>query len=128
MKARIRSIRGMPIWVGVALVLSAVGWGSPKSWALPPIVHAREGSIESIHLPTRTLVVILDEARETKAFVWTDRTRFVIGGEDVAPKSLRKGMTVTVFYRKELGRFVLREVKVETEVKTSRTKPGPGFP
>ena len=127
MKAGRHSSGKAAVWVSVALILSAMGWGSPKAWALPPLVHQKQGVIDSVHVPVRALVVRLEDSSETRAFIWTDRTRFMKGGVIIDPESLRKGMKVKVSYRKELGRFVLREVKVEGGPGVSRTKPGVGF-
>lgn len=48
--------------------------------------------------------------KATRTFVVTDRTKFVIDGKEVKPSEFKKGMTVTVKYRKAEKDLIAKRV------------------
>lgn len=81
------------------------------SFALPPRQHAARGVIERIDHAKRTLVLVDAKTRASRVFVWNDSTRFREDGKKTVPEALQAGTEVRGYYRKEIGRFVLREVR-----------------
>jgi len=82
-----------------------------ESHALPPRQHAVRGVVESIDHAKRTLVLVDSKTRTSRIFVWNDSTRFRQDGKRTVPEALQAGTPVRGYYRKEIGRFVLREVR-----------------
>lgn len=81
------------------------------SFALPPRQHSARGVVESIDHAKRTLVLVDPNTKTTRVFVWNESTRFRQGGKKTVPEALQAGTEVRGYYRKEVGRFVLREVR-----------------
>jgi len=94
-----------------ALLLFGLLTSGFESQALPPRQHAARGVIESIDLARRTLVLIEPKTGASRTFVWSDSTRFRQDGRKVAVDALRPGAAVKGYYRREVGRFVLRELR-----------------
>lgn len=94
-----------------ALLLIGFLTTSFESYALPPRQHAARGVIESIDHAKRTLVLVDPKTRTSRVFVWNDSTRFRQDGSRTVAEALQAGMEVKGYYRKEIGRFVLREVR-----------------
>lgn len=82
-----------------------------ESQALPPRSHAVRGVVESIDRAKRTLVLVDPKTGTSRIFVWSDSTRFRQDGKKVAPDDLQVGMVVKGYYRKEVGRLMLRDLR-----------------
>lgn len=82
-----------------------------ESHALPPRQHAARGVIESVDLEKRTLVLVEPKTKTSRIFVWNDSTRFRQDGQKTTHEVLQPGMTVRGYYRREVGRMVLRELR-----------------
>jgi hypothetical protein len=121
-------------WFG-ALLLVGVLTASFESHALPPRQHAARGVIESIDHAKRIVVLIQPKTEQNRVFVWNETTRFRRGWHKASPDMLRPGDEVKLWYRREVGRFVVREVglsniapssgvqNVSSQVTKDRTSP-----
>lgn len=94
-----------------ALLLVGILTSGFECQALPPRQHAVRGVVESVDHAKRTLVLVEPKAKTTRVFVWTDSTRLRQDGKKAAVEALRVGMEVKGYYRKEVGQFVLRELR-----------------
>lgn len=94
-----------------ALLLFGVLLSGLQSFALPPRQHAARGVIESIDHAKRTLVLVDPKTKTSRTFVWNDSTRFRQDGQKTTGGTLQAGIEVKGYYRKEVGRFVLRELR-----------------
>jgi hypothetical protein len=72
-----------------------------STWALPPIPHAITGKIARIDQDSRELTITNNHER--LLVHWKRTTRFTYA-------CLTTGIPVKVYYRKEAGRFVARDV------------------
>lgn len=80
-----------------------------SSWALPPRQHAVSGVIETLDWNSRRLTIKSADNAPGLVFVWNDRTRFTKHG-GCLECSLAVGRTVSLYYRREAGQNVLREL------------------
>lgn len=80
-----------------------------QSYALAPLQHPARGVIQSIDHTNRILV--LAESKTNRVFVWKNYTRFRRGWHKASPDMLRAGQAIKISYRREIGRFVLYEVR-----------------
>lgn len=94
-----------------ALLLVGLLTSGFRCYALPPRQHAARGVIESIDHAKRTLVLVDPKTRTSRIFVWNDSTRFRQDGKKITPETLQAGIGVKGYYRKEIGRLVLRELR-----------------
>ncbi len=94
-----------------SLLLMGVLMSAFESQALPPRQHAARGVIENIDHVQRTLALVEPKTGTSRTFVWNDSTRFRQDGKKIAHEALQPGMTVKGYYRKEVGRLVLRELR-----------------
>jgi len=99
--------------LNVAFVLILLGMilVAFEASARPPVQHAAQGVVQSINLTSRTVVLAEPKATNNRIFIWKDSTRFRVGGQKASPDSLHAGQPVKVYYRRESGRLVLREVR-----------------
>lgn len=95
-----------------------------ESHALPPRQHAASGVIKSVDLAKRTMVLVDSKTMSSRIFVWNDSTRFRQDGKKIAPGTLQAGMTVRGYYRREVGRFVFRELRWSNTAPNSGLKHG----
>lgn len=100
-------------WFG-ALLLVGVLTSASESLALPPRPHAARGVIESIDHTKQTLVLVEPKTGTSRTFVWNKTTRFRQDGKKIAADALQPGMAVNGYYRKEVGRLVLRGLRWNT--------------
>lgn len=91
---------------------------TPSLWALPPRQHSASGVVEGIDCASRTITLTSKDGVVPLTFVWNDSTRFTRKGGCVKC-SLSSGQPVQVWYRREVGRNVLREVNTK-DVSTER--------
>ena len=89
-----------------------------STWALPPRQHALRGVLENIDQSAHTLTVAPANGSKTLVFVWKDATRFKQGWSRFCSGALHKGTPVTVYYRREIGQLVPREVNLRSEPAT----------
>jgi hypothetical protein len=80
--------------------------------ALPPRQHSVSGVIDSVDWTSRRISLTSANGTRRLVLAWTDRTRFTksAGCEQC---SLAVGRAVSIYYRQELGRNVLREVSAK---------------
>jgi hypothetical protein len=92
-------------------VAAAMLAAAPNAWALPPRQHSISGVIENFNITSHALTLNPGKGSKPVAFVWNAGTRFT-SHDGCARCSLVSGQTVRVTYRREVGRNVLREVRV----------------
>ncbi len=93
------------ITVAAGLLLAA----TPNVKALPPRQHSADGVVESIDCGSRSITLQPKDGGVPLLFVWKDSTRFTRKG-GCAKYTLSSGQTVQVWYRREVGQNVLREI------------------
>ena len=98
-------------WFGALLLIGTLTSGF-ESHALPPRQHAARGVIESVDQVKRTFVLLQPKSEQSRVFVWNDSTRFRRGWHKASPDMLRPGDEVKLWYRREIGRLVVREVRL----------------
>ena len=79
-------------------------------WAVPPRQHAVTGVIEELDRSRRQLIL---KSVPRLELVWNERTRFLGHCPDC---QLKAGQMVKIYYRRELGQNVLREVSLKAGV------------
>ena len=83
-----------------------------SGWALPPRQHSITGVIESVDWTSRRISLKPAAATPALVLVWTDRTRFTKDA-GCAKCNLAVGQAVSIYYRREVGQNVLREVSAK---------------
>ena len=101
---------------GVLLLASATG-----SRALPPRQHPVSGVIASIDYDAHTITLAPSKGDKPLVLVWKDHTRFSQGWSRICPGALEPGQSAIVYYRREVGQLVPREVTLHTETPTRCT-------
>ncbi len=96
--------------LGAALLFASASSG----WALPPRQHAFRGVIESIDQSAHTFTVAPADGKQSLVFVWKDSTRFKQSGSRVGSGALQIGEPVKIYYRREIGQLVPREVTLSS--------------
>lgn len=96
------------ITVAASLLLAA----TPNVWALPPRQHSVSGVVEAIDCTSQTITLKPKDGGVPLTFVWNESTRFTKKG-GCAKCGLDFGQTVKVWYRREVGKNVLREVNTK---------------
>ena len=104
-----------PISLMVAAGLSLAATSS--LWALPPSQHAVSGVIEAIDHDAHT-ITLAPRKGDHLVFVWKDSTRFSQGWSRICLGALEPGQSVKVYYRREIGQLVPRDVNLRTETPT----------
>jgi len=94
--------------VAVSLLLA----GTPDAQASPPRQHSANGLIDTIDCASGTITLKSKDGATPLTLVWNDSTRFTKRG-GCAKCSLDSGQTVHAWYRRELGRNVLRKVSTK---------------
>ena len=103
--------------VAVAAFVAATANG----WALPPRQHSVSGVITDIDREARTITLVPSKADKPLVFVWKNSTRFSKGWSRSCLGKLQLGQPVKVYYRREVGQLVPREVSLRTEPPTRCT-------
>ena len=96
------------ITVAAGLLLAA----TPNLWALPPRQHSASGVVQVIDCASRTMTLTTKDGAAPLTFVWNDSTRFS-RTDGCIKRSLGSKQTVRVWYRREVGQNVLREVSTK---------------
>jgi hypothetical protein len=112
-----------------ALLLLGLLAGTSASYARPPRQHAERGTIETVDHAANSFTIISGKDTARKTFIWNNGTSFrqksprpdaswitrlFSLGEKTTAKSLQPGRTVRFYYRKEVGRYVVRGVTILT--------------
>ena len=103
--------------VAVAAFVAATANG----WAMPPRQHSVSGVITDINRDAHTIKLALSKSNQPLVFVWKDSTRFSRGWSRICLGTLQPGQPVKVYYRREIGQLVPREVSLRTETPTRCT-------
>ena len=104
MKSRVPKLFGLFLLIGAMLA----GF---SSYAHSPLQHPASGVIQIIDQTNRTLVLTESKTATNRVFVWKNYTRFRHGWHKASPDMLHAGQTVNLSYRREIGQFVLYEVR-----------------
>lgn len=104
-------------FIGVALLFASAS----HSWALPPRQYVARGVIQSIDGRMRSFTLERAKGGEPLVFVWKDSTRFTQRGNRVCNGALQGGLEAKVYYRREIGQLVPREVNLRSEAPTGCT-------
>lgn len=97
--------------VAVAAFVTATANG----WALPPRQHSVSGVITDIDREARTITLAPSNGDQPLVFDWKDSTRFSQGWSRICLGTLKLRQPVKVYYRREVGQLVPREVSLRTE-------------
>ncbi|MBX3732872.1 MAG: hypothetical protein KF791_09785 [Verrucomicrobiae bacterium] len=97
----------------IALAVGALLTASPKARAFPPTAHLEIGVVTGINCATRSISIQPKPGAAAKSFIWNDSTRFSHRG-GCAHGGIEQGQTVRVYYRREYGQNVLREVSAKS--------------
>ena len=103
--------------VAVAAFVAATANG----WAMPPRQHSVSGVITDIDRDAHTITLAPSNGDQPLVFVWKDYTRFSRGWSRICLGTLQPGQPVKVYYRREVGQLVPREVSLRTEPPTQCT-------
>lgn len=99
----------------LALIVLAAGTllaATPEARAFPPTAHLETGVVTVIDCVNRSISIQPKPGAAPKSFVWNDGTRFSHRG-GCAQGGIEQGQTVRVYYRREYGQNVLREVSAK---------------
>jgi hypothetical protein len=110
-----------------ALLLLGLLAGTSASYARPPRQHAERGTIETVDHTANSFTIISEKDATKKTFIWKSGTSFrqkspqpnaswisrlFSLGEKTTAESLQPGRSVRFYYRKEVGRHVVRSVTI----------------
>ena len=109
----------IPMTVAAGLLLAATS----NLWALPPRQHAVSGVIKAIDYDGHTITLAPSKG-DNLVFVWKDSTRFSQGWSRICLGALEPGQSVKVYYRREIGQLVPRDVNLRTKMPTRCTTGG----
>ena len=96
----------------IGLAAGALLAATPEAGALPPTAHLETGVVTVIDCVNRSISIQPKPGAAAKSFVWNDGTRFSHRG-GCAQSGIEQGQTVRVYYRREYGQNVLREVNAK---------------
>ena len=97
----------------IAVVAGALLAATPEAGALPPTAHLETGVVTTIDCASRSISIQPKPGAGAKTFVWNDSTRFSHRG-GCAQARIQQGQSVRVYYRREYGGNVLREVSAKS--------------
>ena len=97
----------------IAVVAGALFAATQEAGAPPPTAHLETGVVTAIDCASRTISIQPKPGAEAKTFVWNDSTRFSHRG-GCAQGGIEQGQSVRVYYRREYGQNVLREVTAKS--------------
>ena len=111
------------------LLLAGLLSSPSNSFARPPRQHVERGTIEMVDRTANSFTIISGKDAAKKTFIWNNGTSFrqkspqpCAGwisrlfslGEKTTAESLQPGRSVRFYYRKEVGRYVIRGVTIFT--------------
>ena len=97
--------------VAVAAFVAATANG----WAMPPRQHSVSGVITDIDRDAHTITLAPSKSNQPLVFVWKGYTRFSRSWSRICLGTLQPGQPVKVYYGREVGQLVPREVSLRTE-------------
>jgi hypothetical protein len=100
--------------VAVAAFVAAMANG----WASPMRQHSVSGVITDINRDAHTITLAPSNGNQPLFFVWKDSTRFSRGWSSICLGTLQPGQSAKVYYRREVGQVIPREVSLRTETPT----------
>lgn len=106
--------------LGGALLLAS----ATESSALPSRQHSISGVIKAIDYDAYTITLVPSKGDKPLVVVWKDSTRFSQGWSRICLGALETGQSVKVYYRREVGQLVPREVNLRKETPTRCTTGG----
>ena len=109
----------MVLTVAAGLLLAATS----DLWALPPRQHAVSGVIKAIDYDAHTITLAPPKG-DNLVFVWKESTRFSQGWSRICPSALESGQSMKVYYRREIGQLVPRDVNLGAKTPTPWTTGG----
>ena len=92
-----------------------------NGWAMPPRQHSISGVITDIDRDAHTITLAPSKSNQPLVFVWKEYTRFSRSLSRICLGTLQPGQPVKVYYRREVGQLVPREVSLRTEPPTRST-------
>jgi hypothetical protein len=110
-----------------ALLLLGLLSSTSAIYARPPRQHAEHGTIETVDHTANSFTIISGKDTARKTFIWKSGTSFrqksprpdaswitrlFSLGEKTTAESLQPGRSVRFYYRKEVGRYVVRGVTI----------------
>lgn len=95
-----------------------------NGWALPPRQHSVSGVITDIDHEGHAITLAPSKGHQPLVFVWKDSTRFSRGWSRVCLGTFQPGQPVKIYYRREVGQLVPREVSLRTKTATRCTSGG----
>jgi hypothetical protein len=102
-----------------SVVAAAFLAAAMPGWAMPPIQHPASGVIVAIDYASHTLTLARSQNHKPQVFVWNDSTRFREHGKRICSGMLEPGQSVKLYYRREIGQLVPREVNLRRETTTT---------
>lgn len=111
------------------LLLAGLLSSPSNSFARPPRQHVERGTIEMVDRTANSFTIISGKDAAKKTFIWNNGTSFrqkspqpnaswisrlFSLGEKTTAESLQPGRSVRFYYRKEVGRYVIRGVTILT--------------
>ena len=97
-----------------SIVFAALLAASPDGWALSPRQHSVSGVIAADY-DARTITVAPTKGDKPLVLVWKGSTRFSQGWSRICIGTVEPGQPVKVYYRREVGQLIPREVILRTE-------------
>ncbi len=97
----------------IGLAAGALLAATPEARAFPPTAHLETGVVTVIDCVNRSISIQPKPGAGAKTFIWNDSTRFSHRG-GCAQAGIEQGQSVRVYYRREYGRNVLREVTAKS--------------
>jgi hypothetical protein len=102
----------------ISVAACALLAATPSGRAIPPRQHSASGVITSTDDTARTLTLAPLKGSKPLVFVWDKSTRFTQRGSRICNGALEPGQSVTVSYRREVGRLASREVRLQSDAPT----------
>ena len=103
--------------VAVAAFVAATANG----WAMPPRQHSVSGVITDIARDAHTITLAPSKGDQPLVFVWKNSTGVSRSWRRICLGTLQPGQPVKVYFRREIGQLVPREVNLRTETKARCT-------
>ena len=97
----------------IAIAAGALLAATQEASALPPTARSETGVVTIIDCASHSISIQPKPGAAAKSFVWNDSTRFSHRGGCVQG-GIEQGQTVRVYYRREYGQNVLRQVTAKS--------------
>ena len=103
--------------IGVA-ALSVALFASSATWAMTPRQHFVRGIIQNTDHDAHTFTVAPTGGGKHLVFVWKEYTRFRQRGTRICSGALAADQPVKLYYRREIGQLVPREISLRSDAHT----------